>query len=437
MKELISREQMIKEIGNINIKKLEENKETNEQLNGKDKILADLRENINFLEKNISEHKTELFNVIEEQNKKFNKICDRLYEIKDLTREECLNKGIDYNNVLDEIIDLKNQFDKYEPLDLSNIEIENESTKENVIKYVIKDEINDQRIKYNNLLEEYKEKLDEKEQVKNERKKLLDSLSNLNEPSEEKTKEETNELNNERITSINDTLAAIENELNNLKTSDMTQPNISLEQSNPLTEESLSEEQNEPLLSTEPNLETENENLSTSTSISVDENIEQDNNVLNTEVAADNTNTSVKKSPVIISAKISNIAMTKMGKIDQLRNVFFKNQQNGYNVLRKKIENNTNTISAASTSNSIENNTQQLENTATPLNQSSENSKIISLETFKNQMNNSNASSSISNEKIISLDDLRKNTLQNSTDSNPSGGNAINNEAKSLTLKAA
>ena len=435
MKELISREQMIKEIGNINIKKLEENKETNEQLNGKDKILADLRENINFLEKNISEHKTELFNVIEEQNKKFNKICDRLYEIKDLTREECLNKGIDYNNVLDEIIDLKNQFDKYEPLDLSNLEIEN-VTKENVTKYVIKDEINDQRIKYNNLLEEYKEKLDEKEQVKNERKKLLDSLSNLNEPSEEKTKEEeTNELNNERITSINDTLAAIENELNNLKTSDMTQPNISLEQSNPLTEESLSEEQNEPLLSTEPNLETENENLSTS--ISVDENLEQDNNVLNTEVAADNTNTSVKKSPVIISAKISNIAMTKMGKIDQLRNVFFKNQQNGYNVLRKKTENNTNTISAASTSNSIENNTQQLENTATPLNQSSENSKIISLETFKNQMNNSNASSSISNEKIISLDDLRKNTLQNSTDSNPSGGNAINNEAKSLTLKAA
>ena len=434
MKELISREQMIKEIGNINIKKLEENKETNEQLNGKDKILADLRENINFLEKNISEHKTELFNVIEEQNKKFNKICDRLYEIKDLTREECLNKGIDYNNVLDEIIDLKNQFDKYEPLDLSNLEIEN-VTKENVTKYVIKDEINDQRIKYNNLLEEYKEKLDEKEQVKNERKKLLDSLSNLNEPSEEKTKEETNELNNERITSINDTLAAIENELNNLKTSDMTQPNISLEQSNPLTEESLSEEQNEPLLSTEPNLETENENLSTS--ISVDENIEQDNNVLNTEVAADNTNTSVKKSPVIISAKISNIAMTKMGKIDQLRNVFFKNQQNGYNVLRKKTENNTNTISAGSTSNSIENNTQQLENTATPLNQSSENSKIISLETFKNQMNNSNASSSISNEKIISLDDLRKNTLQNSTDSNPSGGNAINNEAKSLTLKAA
>lgn len=436
MKELISREQMIKEIGNINIKKLEENKETNEQLNGKDKILADLRENINFLEKNISEHKTELFNVIEEQNKKFNKICDRLYEIKDLTREECLNKGIDYNNVLDEIIDLKNQFDKYEPLDLSNLEIEN-VTKENVTKYVIKDEINDQRIKYNNLLEEYKEKLDEKEQVKNERKKLLDSLSNLNEPSEEKTKEETNELNNERITSINDTLAAIENELNNLKTSDMTQPNISLEQSNPLTEESLSEEQNEPLLSTEPNLETENENLSTSTSISVDENIEQDNNVLNTEVAPDNTNTSVKKSPVIISAKISNIAMTKMGKIDQLRNVFFKNQQNGYNVLRKKIENNTNTISAASTSNSIENNTQQLENTATPLNQSSENSKIISLETFKNQMNNSNASSSISNEKIISLDDLRKNNLQNSTDSNPSGGNAINNESKSLTLKAA
>ena len=169
----------------------------------------------------------------------------------------------------------------------------------------------------------------------------------------------------------------------------------------------------------------------------MDENLEQDNNVLNTEVAADNTNTSVKKSPVIISAKISNIAMTKMGKIDQLRNVFFKNQQNGYNVLRKKTENNTNTISAASTSNSIENNTQQLENTATPLNQSSENSKIISLETFKNQMNNSNASSSISNEKIISLDDLRKNTLQNSTDSNPSGGNAINNEAKSLTLKAA
>ena len=434
MKELISREQMIKEIGNINIKKLEENKETNEQLNGKDKILADLRENINFLEKNISEHKTELFNVIEEQNKKFNKICDRLYEIKDLTREECLNKGIDYNNVLDEIIDLKNQFDKYEPLDLSNLEIEN-VTKENVTKYVIKDEINDQRIKYNNLLEEYKEKLDEKEQVKNERKKLLDSLSNLNEPSEEKTKEETNELNNERITSINDTLAAIENELNNLKTSDMTQPNISLEQSNPLTEESLSEEQNETLLSTEPNLETENENLSTS--ISVDENIEQDNNALNAEVAADNTNTSVKKSPVIISAKISNIAMTKMGKIDQLRNVFFKNQQNGYNVLRKKIENNTNTISAGSTSNSIENNTQQLENTATPLNQSSENSKIISLETFKNKMNNSNASSSISNEKIISLDDLRKNTLQNSTDSNPSGGNAINNEAKSLTLKAA
>ena len=432
MKELISREQMIKEIGNINIKKLEENKETNEQLNGKDKILADLRENINFLEKNISEHKTELFNVIEEQNKKFNKICDRLYEIKDLTREECLNKGIDYNNVLDEIIDLKNQFDKYEPLDLSNLEIEN-VTKENVTKYVIKDEINDQRIKYNNLLEEYKEKLDEKEQVKNERKKLLDSLSNLNEPSEEKTKEETNELNNERITSINDTLAAIENELNNLKTSDMTQPNISLEQSNPLTEESLSEEQNEPLLSTEPNLEEANKNLSTS----INENLEQDNNALNTEVSADNTNTSVKKSPVIISAKISNIAMTKMGKIDQLRNVFFKNQQNGYNVLRKKTENNTNTISAGSTSNSIENNTQQLENTATPLNQSSENSKIISLETFKNKMNNSNASSSISNEKIISLDDLRKNTLQNSTDSNPSGGNAINNEAKSLTLKAA
>lgn len=432
MKELISREQMIKEIGNINIKKLEENKETNEQLNGKDKILADLRENINFLEKNISEHKTELFNVIEEQNKKFNKICDRLYEIKDLTREECLNKGIDYNNVLDEIIDLKNQFDKYEPLDLSNLEIEN-VTKENVTKYVIKDEINDQRIKYNNLLEEYKEKLDEKEQVKNERKKLLDSLSNLNEPSEEKTKEETNELNNERITSINDTLAAIENELNNLKTSDMTQPNISLEQSNPLTEESLSEEQNEPLLSTEPNLEEANKNLSTS----INENLEQDNNALNTEVSADNTNTSVKKSPVIISAKISNIAMTKMGKIDQLRNVFFKNQQNGYNVLRKKIENNTNTISAPSTSNSIENNTQQLENTATPLNTNSENSKIISLETFKNQMNNSNASSSMSNEKIISLDDLRKNTLQNSTDSNPSGGNAINNEAKSLTLKAA
>lgn len=411
MKELISREQMIKEIGTINIKKLEENKETNEQLNEKDKILADLRENINFLEKNISEHKTELFNVIEKQNEKFNKICDRLYEIKDLTREECLNKGIDYNNVLDEIIDLKNQFDKYEPLDLSNLEIENESTKENVIKYVIKDEINDQRIKYNNLLEEYKEKLDEKEQVKNQRKKLLDSLSNLNEPSEETI---INETNDERITNINDTLAAIENELNSLNVSNMPQSF--------LTDENLKEEKNEPLLSNETDLKNEKEAAST----------------LYNEVIND-TNSLPKKSPVIKSAKISKIAMTKNSKIDALINAFSKNKQNGYNILRKKIENNTSTNSAPETSNSVETNTQNLKSeTPTPLNINSENSDVISLETFKNQMNNSNDSSSMSNEKIISLDDLRKNTLQNSTDSNPSGGNSItNNEGKALTLKAA
>ena len=411
MKELISREQMIKEIGTINIKKLEENKETNEQLNEKDKILADLRENINFLEKNISEHKTELFNVIEKQNEKFNKICDRLYEIKDLTREECLNKGIDYNNVLDEIIDLKNQFDKYEPLDLSNLEIENESTKENVIKYVIKDEINDQRIKYNNLLEEYKEKLDEKEQVKNQRKKLLDSLSNLPEPSEETI---INETNDERITNINDTLAAIENELNSLNVSNMPQSF--------LTDENLKEEKNEPLLSNETDLKNEKEAAST----------------LYNEVIND-TNSLPKKSPVIKSAKISKIAMTKNSKIDALINAFSKNKQNGYNILRKKIENNTSTNSAPETSNSVETNTQNLKSeTPTPLNINSENSDVISLETFKNQMNNSNDSSSMSNEKIISLDDLRKNTLQNSTDSNPSGGNSItNNEGKALTLKAA